>query len=1416
MRCVLPTRATTYALLSLIAVIAAVQVIDPPEDIFHMDAPDQQADEANDLQRRIQSLRDWYSTSEPEAPVTVESLQLFLDELADVHFLPLVKEDGRAASIIDAGYSSTHMIADITMSELIGFGFPQGNAKKMASYLGSEPAPRPPSQLLINNSAAASAQHSAQLGAAVAAAVTSASTKIQLFNSSDKRPTVSSTVRWAKKHLEKSNAGGFYLTSIIQMLVDNAKVDLAPHILVMPASTSDRAYAREVVSSMTADQMEKYGSGEVDSAVKLIQTVILKIADFKMDEYIHNVAAFNSYEGSTDASSVKARFHHFTGLLMEVRYHKMFEVQKAVEKMVAVISPMPFLVNEVFAMWSSSPKDQASLAVVLKHVKDEVDVPVFTHSTPVKDKNKDKDKDKNKSDKKGSDWRSKGNWRGRDSNQDSGKSQSSDKRRNDNNDWRSRRNTEHGKGGGNGSTNGRDNRRDNTNAARAQVNSQILNGSNVIAQVNHLRQAKANEERHRDSEENVAKLCDAVSGIAEQLDNFVTASTMALHGDRFFDCHDHYALCDDDYVFYDAPEAPPAVMQVTTRRSTTLQRPRAPTEMSRLTRASNLAKVMSDCKLSKGPIIDTATDTDVIGSDSMAYATNAQSCTPFEYETISGGGVSNERADLATPLVTMLAAPIVKTSRSSIMSASTIHDAGFTMVSDSAGLSLHKDGLATEAIPDGNMYRMPVVDKARVDDEVNHAVRLHKKTVMARILKKMILHRKRGHRPADPVDCHGCALQLTRTPARRLKPEAKRTAESRGYVAGIDYITGLPPDNDGNTAVFGLVVASRQKNQSVAWYQPVKSHSGDDAIAAFKECEFRVSMMFPPGEFKLARVRSDCEKSLIGPLCAMLKARGIWPTNTEGYDHNGNAVVENRNRTLQQGVRAALVTATGARSRYSEIWGTAFVHINDCVNHTSYAGESSPVENCGGESVDLESEGSGVYGSLVRFYRAKERRDGKLDSNGAFGMYAGRSFTVPGGHRVIELNWNHESKRFDLLPTVDVKTVVFDNTVYPLTKLPMDGSSAENFDDFLDMFDTSTVKVDVYEIHKLLEHRLVKVPGSRVRAIEYKVHWKGCHKRDSTWEPEPNLVNCGAAAMVRKYRSINVPKVFHVTSLDPDYLATHEIIQRHKLNLPFDKCLTAYKLEFNAVTTLRMTELYGPERERVLKEEKAPRLRMNPEPKDDGRLKMRFLVMGHCEPAEWTAGMPLDSPTPASSSIKMMLAMSDETSEEEELSVGDVATAFLKGEEYSETDRPRYVVYREYRGSKLRVFRLRGSLYGQRDAPIRWFDTIRKWLVLEKGFTQCKNDVCLFRHPVTRVKLLLWVDDIFARGVRNHTDAFWTEVNARFGLKSSEYLDLGVTRTFIGVNLLKSKLNGKTVYCMDQNADVRAFLMDNPVVGGPL
>ena len=120
------------------------------------------------------------------------------------------------------------------------------------------------------------------------------------------------------------------------------------------------------------------------------------------------------------------------------------------------------------------------------------------------------------------------------------------------------------------------------------------------------------------------------------------------------------------------------------------------------------------------------------------------------------------------------------------------------------------------------------------------------------------------------------------------------------------------------------------------------------------------------------------------------------------------------------------------------------------------------------------------------------------------------------------------------------------------------------------------------------------MPGSKTKSIEYLVHWRGFHNRDATWEPEHNLVQCGASDITRKYRKENVPKVYHITSLDPDYLATHEIVQRHRelADKPFDTCLRAYKLEFETVRKLRMDELFGDDRERVLRDEKAPRLRM--------------------------------------------------------------------------------------------------------------------------------------------------------------------------------------------------------------------------------
>ena len=112
MRCVLNTRATFYALLSLIAVIAAVRVILPSEDIVHMaDHDNAAADAAAQILVRENALKDWFSTDSPNGAVNADNVQQFLDELAEIQFMPTVAAPGRADAIIDAGHTSIHNYA---------------------------------------------------------------------------------------------------------------------------------------------------------------------------------------------------------------------------------------------------------------------------------------------------------------------------------------------------------------------------------------------------------------------------------------------------------------------------------------------------------------------------------------------------------------------------------------------------------------------------------------------------------------------------------------------------------------------------------------------------------------------------------------------------------------------------------------------------------------------------------------------------------------------------------------------------------------------------------------------------------------------------------------------------------------------------------------------------------------------------------------------------------------------------------------------------------------------------------------------------------------------------------------------------------------------------------------------------------
>lgn len=198
--------------------------------------------EMADRAARVTALHAYFDLSADDGAVDEAPIKIFLDEFAAVHHQPDVAADGRTAAIVANGYTSRHDVAEITRDEFVGMGFLPGNAKRLATYLGGDGiTPAVAAPLGQPADAVSQAQPNAQLGAAVAMAVTSAQKVIALCDGSSSRPTVGAVIKWLKKHRDKVNTTGFPLLRVIQFLMDDFEIDLAPHIIADPALTADAA-----------------------------------------------------------------------------------------------------------------------------------------------------------------------------------------------------------------------------------------------------------------------------------------------------------------------------------------------------------------------------------------------------------------------------------------------------------------------------------------------------------------------------------------------------------------------------------------------------------------------------------------------------------------------------------------------------------------------------------------------------------------------------------------------------------------------------------------------------------------------------------------------------------------------------------------------------------------------------------------------------------------------------------------------------------------------------------------------------------------------------------------------------------------------------------------------------------------------
>ena len=856
----------------------------------------------------------------------------------------------------------------------------------------------------------------------------------------------------------------------------------------------------------------------------------------------------------------------------------------------------------------------------------------------------------------------------------------------------------------------------------------------------------------------------------------------------------------------------------------------------------------------KGPLIDTAATAPIWAPKDAKYLTNIQPITGVTVTGIAGATKPTHTGTMSIGQYSFQKGLLLPGAKESVVPVKELTKDGSTYVQWKDGAALVKDGKATVCIPEKEQFRLPV---EKVGSKVAHVelvlAEAKAKEAKRLLLKKSMLeHQLECHKPKMP-DCDVCDEALAKKDTKNKSPDLGDRAPEL-ISLGADFMGKLEEDINNHCWIFNVM----DINSGIAAAESMPDKKHEAVLKALRKCINKIRRECGTEKQAIVRFHHDVDRSLLASVEAYALDQAWLITTTEGHDSDGAAKIERKQGKGQEMMRCALLDCTGGRKCYEEIGIPAYLHATDVGNHLQEAGDKSPVQKAGGRQVDILEEFH-VFGSKAVVYQASARKEGAMDMPGRKAIYLGRSETVPGGCKVAFIEWNQSKSLWEIGPTTQHRksVKVYDGEFPLLTEgVEQVKPAAKDFEDFVGKF-SSTSKKKVYVVEKIAAR---KGTGANV---QYKVHWKGYSRHSDTWEPAEHLEEYGAQQMLkefnRKQAQSNVTaRAFAVSE---DYQAVIELMEKHDLPGTVQQNLDAYKREIKGALLNRSDELHGAEREHVLKTEKVIRLRMNQEHKavsekyPDGVQKFRCLVMGHTEPHEWMKG-PTDSPTVMAGTVKQLLAMGlegeapeackstalkfpkygitlndaikeqkgakkrksqqrakknamdSQSFEVDVISTGDIEMAFTQSDDYGPDDRPRFVGYRAHKGAKLRVFRLRSCLYGQADAPIRYYESFRKHMET-MGFERSENDKAVFVHVDRCFRVGAHVDDLITRGSQADTEWFWGTIAERFDIKTWGYLMPGEPREYCGLRLQCKVQDGIAWYGFDQSCEIREFLIEH-------
>ena len=177
--------------------------------------------------------------------------------------------------------------------------------------------------------------------------------------------------------------------------------------------------------------------------------------------------------------------------------------------------------------------------------------------------------------------------------------------------------------------------------------------------------------------------------------------------------------------------------------------------------------------------------------------------------------------------------------------------------------------------------------------------------------REYITHVKNIHMPKSPLcdDCKEGKLSKGDGIKGPSAPEAD-------LEVGFDIIGPLPTSTEGN--VYKLVGVA--VHTGVGWAEGMKDKTAKSVLNAIQAILAQIRILHNHAPEVSVRFHTDMDKSFDAEVKAYCNDKAWIKTFTEGYDSNSNSVVERRNGKLKQGNRALLLSATGGRLYYEELW----------------------------------------------------------------------------------------------------------------------------------------------------------------------------------------------------------------------------------------------------------------------------------------------------------------------------------------------------------------------------------------------------------------------------------------------------------------------------------------------------------------